>query len=87
MGGSLYDKFGRGFTLLRFNPVAAETAALERAAVARGVPFKVFDVALPEGRALYGSDLALIRPDQYIAWRGDRLPGDLDALFARVTGF
>jgi hypothetical protein len=42
-------------------------------------------VRLPEARALYGCDLALIRPDQYIAWRGDRLPGDPNALLARVT--
>jgi hypothetical protein len=41
---------------------------------------------VPEARVLYGHDLALIRPDQYIAWRGDRLPDDLDALLARVTG-
>ena len=58
----------------------------ERAAAARGVPLAILDVPLPEARALYGRDLALIRPDQYIAWRGDRLPDDLDALLARITG-
>jgi hypothetical protein len=47
----------------------------------------VLDVTLPEGRELYGRDLALIRPDQYIAWRGDVLPDDVDALLARITGF
>ena len=87
MGSSLFDKFGRFFTLLRFDPAAADTPALERVAAARSVPLAVVDVTLPEGRALYGRDLALIRPDQYIAWRGDRLPDDLDALLARVTGF
>ena len=86
MGSSLFDKFGRFFTLLRFDP-AVETAALQKAAAARSVPLAVVDVTLPEGRALYGRDLALIRPDQYIAWRGDRLPDDLDALLARVTGY
>lgn len=86
MGSSLFDRFGRGFTLLRFD-AAADTAPLERAAAARGIPLKVLEVTLPEGRELYGRDLALIRPDQYIAWRGDLLPGDVDALLARVTGF
>lgn len=86
MGSSLFDRFGRGFTLLRFN-AAADTAAFERAAAGRGIPLKVLDVTLPEGRELYGRDLALIRPDQYIAWRGDVLPGDVDVLLARVTGF
>ena len=87
MGSSLYDKFGRGFTLLRFDRAAADAGALERAAAARGIPLSILDVTLPQGRLLYGAALALIRPDQYIAWRGDRLPDDPDALLARVTGF
>ena len=86
MGSSLYDKFGRGFTLLRFDRAAADAGALERAAAARGIPLSILDVTLPQGRLLYGAALALIRPDQYIAWRGDGLPDDLDALLARVTG-
>ena len=47
---------------------------------------KFLDVPLAQGRDLYGRNLALIRPDQYIAWRGDCLPDDVDALLARVTG-
>jgi 2-polyprenyl-6-methoxyphenol hydroxylase-like FAD-dependent oxidoreductase len=86
MGSSLYDQLGRGFTLLRFDR-ATEAASLERAAAARGFPLTVLDVTLPQGRELYGRALALVRPDQYIAWRGDRLPDDLDALLARVSGF
>jgi 2-polyprenyl-6-methoxyphenol hydroxylase-like FAD-dependent oxidoreductase len=85
MGSSLFDRLGHGFTLLRLN-ASAETATVEQAASARGIPLTILDVTLPEARALYGCDLALIRPDQYIAWRGDRLPNDLDALLARLTG-
>ena len=86
MGSSLFDNLGRGFTLLRFNSRAADTTTLERAAAARGIPLSILDVTLPEARELYGRDLALVRPDQYIAWRGDQLPNDLDALLACVTG-
>ena len=86
MGSSLFDKLGRGFTLLRFNSRAADTTTLERAAAGRGIPLSILDVTLPEARELYGCDLALVRPDQYIAWRGDQLPNDLDALLACVTG-
>jgi hypothetical protein len=53
----------------------------------RNLPLTILDVALPQARDLYGRGLALIRPDQYIAWRGDGLPDDVDALLARVTGF
>jgi 2-polyprenyl-6-methoxyphenol hydroxylase-like FAD-dependent oxidoreductase len=86
MGSSLFDKFGRGFTLLRF-AAAADTAAFERAAAARGIPLSILDVPLPEGRELYGRDLALIRPDLYVTWRGDQLPNDSETLLARVTGY
>lgn len=87
MGSSLFDQLGCGFTLLRLDPAAAaDTAALERVAAARGIPLAILDVTLPQARELYGRALALIRPDQYIAWRGDRLPEDPEALLARVTG-
>jgi Aromatic-ring hydroxylase, C-terminal len=86
MGSSLFDKLGRGFTLLRFNSRSADTTALERAAAGRGIPLSILDVTLPEARELYGRDLALVRPDQYIAWRGDQLPNEPDALLACVTG-
>jgi 2-polyprenyl-6-methoxyphenol hydroxylase-like FAD-dependent oxidoreductase len=85
MGSSLFDKLGRGFTLLRFNG-AIDTAAIVRAAAARRVPLAILDVSVPAARELYGCDLALVRPDQYVAWRGDRLPRDCDALLAHVTG-
>jgi 2-polyprenyl-6-methoxyphenol hydroxylase-like FAD-dependent oxidoreductase len=85
LGSSLFDRLGRGFTLLRLNS-ATDINALEQAASVRGIPLTILDVSLPEARTLYGCDLALIRPDQYIAWRGDQLPDDLDGLLARVTG-
>jgi hypothetical protein len=50
------------------------------------VPLTIFDVAPDDGRDLYGCDLALVRPDQHVAWRGNSLPKDCDALIARVTG-
>ncbi len=83
---SLFDHFGRGFTLLRLNP-DAETRPLEDAARARGIPLAIFAVDRREGRELYEGNLALIRPDQHVAWRGNRLPPDCDALLARATGW
>jgi hypothetical protein len=51
------------------------------------VPLAILEVARPEARELYERELALIRPDQHVAWRGDRLPRDPDALLAQVTGW
>ena len=59
---------------------------LELAARARKIPLEVLDVQGPEARALYPRGLALVRPDQYIAWRGDEVPENADALLAAVTG-
>jgi 2-polyprenyl-6-methoxyphenol hydroxylase-like FAD-dependent oxidoreductase len=86
MGSSLYDRLGKGFTLLRLANSAIDVSALERAAERRGMPLTVLDVAVKEARELYGRDLALVRPDRFISWRGDTLPEDSDALLATVTG-
>ena len=86
-GSSLFDQFGRGFTLLRIAPSTADSTLLEEVADSRGIPFDVLDVEAPEARKLYGTLLALIRPDQYIAWRGDVIPDDCDALWSQVCGF
>jgi hypothetical protein len=86
MGGSLYDRFGHGFTLLRLNGSKADTSAFTHVAEQRGVPLTTLDVPLKEARELYGRDLILVRPDRYIAWRGDSVPQDVDAVFATVTG-
>lgn len=75
-GRSLYDLFGAGFTLLVTSDHAGADA--DRAAIdARscGVPLDI--VRLPDEtlEGLYESRLALIRPDQHVAWRGDSWPG------------
>ena len=85
-GGSLYDRLGKWFTLLRLGGFAGEATAFEDAARQRGIPLVTLDVARPEASELYGRNLVLVRPDRYIAWRGDRLPDDVGAVLAIVTG-
>jgi 2-polyprenyl-6-methoxyphenol hydroxylase-like FAD-dependent oxidoreductase len=84
-GSSLYDAMGPEFTLLRFDP-AVDAAELEAAARKRGVPLKVLDVERPKSATFYDGGLVLSRPDQHVAWRGDRLPADPLALIDRVRG-
>ncbi len=84
-GRSLYDEMGPEFTLLRFDP-AIDTAALEDAARERGVPLKVLDMQRQKAATYYGGGLVLSRPDQHVAWRGDRLPADSLALIDHVRG-
>ena len=84
-GVSLYDAMGPEFTLLKFDS-AADVAALETAARKRGVPLKVLEIAPPETAICDGRGLVLSRPDQHVAWRGNRLPFDPLALIDHVRG-
>jgi hypothetical protein len=85
-GTSLFDRLGLYFTLLRLPGAPPDTARLGAAARKAGVPLVVLDVAQPQAAELYMRKLTLIRPDQHIAWRGDELPPDVDALIATVVG-
>jgi 2-polyprenyl-6-methoxyphenol hydroxylase-like FAD-dependent oxidoreductase len=70
-GASLYDRFNFEWTLLRLGSRAPDAEGFVRAAAERGIDLRVVDVAGDEARDLYKADLALIRPDQMVAWRGN----------------
>ena len=84
-GRSLYDALGFEFTLLQMgsNPAGAEP--FRAAAQAMNLPLSVVPVAGDEARDLYGADLALIRPDQIVAWRGNSSAGAAQVL-RRASG-
>ena len=69
-GRSIYDTLGFEFTLLQLGTEPADPAPWQAAAKAMGLPMSVVATASSEARELYQSDLALIRPDQMVAWRG-----------------
>ena len=50
------------------------------------MPLTIVDRPEAEVRDLYEADLALIRPDQIVAWRGNIIPEGVDKLLAQVTG-
>ncbi|UCE32600.1 MAG: monooxygenase, partial [Burkholderiales bacterium] len=65
---------------------ALDVSSLDAAAARRAMPLAVLDVEAGDARALYRHGLALIRPDQHVAWRGDRVPADALELIDRVRG-
>jgi 2-polyprenyl-6-methoxyphenol hydroxylase-like FAD-dependent oxidoreductase len=85
-GSSLYDHFGPGFTLITTPDDADAASELVAAAADRGIPFEIFRHDDPVIAALYQSRYTLIRPDQFVAWRGDIIPGDPGRLLDRVRG-
>ena len=76
---------GPEYTLLRLDRTI-DTGPLQRAATDKGVPLMVLDLEGDEASALYDRKLVLCRPDQHIAWRGDALPDDLNALVNLIRG-
>jgi hypothetical protein len=84
-GRSLYDALGFEFTLLQLGARPADAAPFQAAAGAMGIPLAVVSIALEEARDLYAADLALIRPDQIVAWRGNSA-SDAGAVLRRTAG-
>jgi 2-polyprenyl-6-methoxyphenol hydroxylase-like FAD-dependent oxidoreductase len=74
-GRSLYDTFGSGYTLLVLGgDRAGDCDSARREAEPLGIPLDVVVFDDPKLAELYEADLALIRPDQHVAWRGDAWP-------------
>ncbi len=86
-GRSIYDVLGEGMTLLVVDTGVEESvAAVVATADARGVPLDVAEVAAAGLRDRYGAALVLVRPDQHVAWQGDRWPDDGEALWDQNQG-
>ena len=84
-GRSLFDTFGSEFSLLRLNPRTSDTTQFVEAAKALSIPLTVVDAASEETHELYGAELALVRPDQIIAWRGEE-HADPTSILRQATG-
>ncbi|MDB5544472.1 MAG: hypothetical protein JWO64_1621 [Hyphomicrobiales bacterium] len=73
-GRSLYDLFGFEWTLLQLDP-KIDAAPFAAAAQALGLDLKIVTLDVEAARELYQAPLALIRPDQIVAWRGAQARG------------
>jgi FAD binding domain len=68
------------------NTLASEVDQFRQAAQALGIPLVVAAPVHPDLHKLYGARLALIRPDQHIAWRGDTVDGNASRILNIVRG-
>ncbi len=84
-GRSLFDAFGPGYTLLRFDRDAAIDVLVEAAAALR-LPLAVVEVDSAEVPAAYRHKLVLCRGDQHVVWRGDAAPALPARLFDALRG-
>jgi 2-polyprenyl-6-methoxyphenol hydroxylase-like FAD-dependent oxidoreductase len=86
-GTTLYDRLGNDFGLV----VLGDGAEIERAFVAeaseRSISLRVVHLTDPDALEVYGAGAVLVRPDQHVAWRGQRVhKGGAAAVFDRVLG-
>ncbi len=84
-GRSLYDTFGRDWSLLVLQGDAASVERWIDSAERRGLALQVVRDVPPEVQAVYQAPLALIRPDQMVAWRGSGRV-EPDGVWDRVLG-
>ena len=80
-GSSLYDHFGSGYTLIRTGPDQA--AGLVKAARTLAIPLAIIDIPASD---LHNHALYLARPDQHVAWRGQREPEDPENIMRTLSG-
>ncbi len=85
-GRSTLDLFGDSFVLLQLGEAHGDDARLAAAAAAAGAPLKTVRIDEAAVVRLYETRLVLVRPDGHVAWRGEALPQDIDALVATVAG-
>lgn len=73
---SLYDYLGNDFALL---VTAGTPSIVDRArelANDVSIPLQIVDLTNHEVRDVFEADFVLVRPDRYVAWRGQELPNE-----------
>jgi 2-polyprenyl-6-methoxyphenol hydroxylase-like FAD-dependent oxidoreductase len=85
-GRNVFQALGKGFTLLALGAEDADVGAIEGEAKKARMPLTTVRDAYSDERSAYGSRLALVRPDQHVAWAADAAPADAASLLRRVTG-
>ena len=68
---SLYDRLGPGFTLVVLDGPDGAWGGIAEHAASSGVPLQELDLRDRDLVERYGAPHVLVRPDQYVAWRGD----------------
>ncbi len=86
-GSNSFDRLGAGFTLFDFAGLPGIASDFVKAAKGMNLPLTVVsDPDATAAREKYGCDLILVRPDQFVAWAGDRLDRSAAEILAKVSG-
>jgi 2-polyprenyl-6-methoxyphenol hydroxylase-like FAD-dependent oxidoreductase len=83
-GLPIHDRLGLYFTLIALDDV--NSGEFEKAAKELLIPLAVLRLHQPELRNIFERELLLVRPDQHVAWRGDKLPPDPATVLRQLVG-
>ena len=72
--------------MLNFLPGEIETSTFKFEAKQLNIPFLTVAIEDKNAREVYGFNLVLIRPDQHIAWRGQKVPEDIPDILRIISG-
>ena len=85
-GSDLWEALGPGFTLLELGTTREAGDRFEQVAKSQSVPFqRVFEPST-ELCTVYGAELILVRPDQFVAWAGQTDSADASGILSRAIG-
>lgn len=85
-GKNVYEELGTGFALIALDADDASVTDFEMAASAIGVPLTVVRDSFADDREKFQARLQLVRPDQFLAWKGDSSDGDATSILKKSAG-
>jgi 4-hydroxyisophthalate hydroxylase len=83
-GKNIFEELGEGFTLLDLSSDGGASSSFTTAAAKLGIPLKVIRDSAVGGREKYEASLILVRPDQFVAWTGEK--AEADQVLRRAAG-
>jgi len=83
-GCNVFEELGGDFTLLAFDASDAAEMAFAIGAKALRMPLKIVRDSYDRGRRAFEAKFILVRPDRYVAWTANDMPGDPIAILARA---
>jgi 4-hydroxyisophthalate hydroxylase len=85
-GRNIFQELGDGFTLLALDASDADARGFDDAARRLAMPLKIIRDSEANGRESYEAGLVLVRPDQFVAWAGDRVEPEPLQILERAIG-
>jgi 2-polyprenyl-6-methoxyphenol hydroxylase-like FAD-dependent oxidoreductase len=86
-GGNVYERLGKGFTLIALSAHEGEIERWKQAAAELAVPLTIVSDIVAGGRESYAARMILVRPDQFVMWAGDAPPAGEAALLRKAVGY